>query len=198
MLEGQRPEVKAWLEAAQERYGMRFVLLPQADWNNDLTPWPAEPVFKKGKAFGGHAEAYLRQLENETIPDLEKNLGIVPDERWLLGVSLAGLFAVWATARSGLFTRVGAISGSFWYPGFQQWLRGQDLALKAAYLSLGRKEAEGQNPHLKDIAAQTLEVAGILKEKGVDTAFDWTEGTHFAPVIPRLERALNHLSGTNS
>ena len=203
MLEGQAPGVKAWLETAGERYGVKLVLLPQADWNNDLTPWPAEPVFKKGKAFGGNAEAYLNQLENRTIPDIEKQLGIVPDERWLLGVSLAGLFAVWATAanaglesRSRLFSRIAAISGSFWYPGFPQWLREQPLAsgLKAAYLSLGRKEAEGKNPHLKDIASQTQEIADILTNKGVPTTFAWTEGTHFAPVVPRLEQALSHLS----
>lgn len=203
MLEGQAPDVKEWLETAGERYGIRLVLLPQADWNNDLTPWPAEPVFKKGKAFGGNAAAYLQRLENEILPGIEAELGGVPGERWLLGVSLAGLFAVWAAAasegrgnRSCPFARIAAISGSFWYPGFPQWLREQPpmSGLKAAYLSLGRKEAEGKNPHLKDIAAQTQEVAAILTEKGVPTTFAWTEGTHFAPVVPRLEQALNHLA----
>lgn len=208
MLEGQAPGVKAWLETAGRRYGVKLVLLPQADWNNDLTPWPAEPVFKKGKAFGGNAEAYLQRLESEILPGIEAELGIVPDERWILGVSLAGLFAVWTAAaqagraagreasRSGLFARIAAISGSFWYPGFPQWLREQPLApgLKAVYLSLGRKEAEGRNPHLKDIAAQTREVADILTGKGIPTTFAWTEGTHFAPVVPRLEQALNHLT----
>ena len=216
MLEGQAPGVKAWLETAGRRYGVKLVLLPQADWNNDLTPWSAEPVFKKGKAFGGNAEAYLQRLESEILPGIEAELGIVPDERWILGVSLAGLFAVWAAAantgrntrresgresgreasRSGLFARIAAISGSFWYPGFPQWLREQPLApgLKAVYLSLGRKEAEGKNPHLKDIAAQTREVADILTGKGIPTTFAWTEGTHFAPVVPRLEQALNHLT----
>ena len=196
MLEGQAPGVKEWMETAGERYGVRLVLLPQADWNNDLTPWPAAPVFKKGKAFGGKAEAYLQRLENEILPGIETKLGGLPDERWLLGVSLAGLFAVWAAVRSSLFTRIAAVSGSFWYPGFPQWLWEQSPApgLQAAYLSLGRKEAEGKNPHLKGIAAQTREVAHILSEKGVPTTFAWTEGTHFAPVVPRLEQALNHLT----
>ena len=199
MLEGQAPDVKAWLETAGERYGVKLVLLPQADWNNDLTPWPAAPVFKKGKAFGGNAESYLRRLKSEILPGIEAELGMVPDERWLLGVSLAGLFAVWAAARSGLFARIAAVSGSFWYPGFPQWLREQqpEPGLKAAYLSLGRKEAEGRNPHLKDIAAQTLEVADILTEKGIPTTFAWTEGTHFAPVVPRLKQALTHLAQGN-
>lgn len=196
MLEGQAPDVEAWLEKAGERYGVKLALLPQADWNNDLTPWPSEPVFKKGKTFGGKAEAYLQRLESEILPGIEAELGGVPEERWLLGVSLAGLFAVWAAARTDTFDRIAAISGSFWYPGFPQWLREHPLAtgLKAAYLSLGRKEAEGKNPHLKNIAAQTQEVVDILTEKGIPTTFAWTEGTHFAPVVPRLEQALNHLA----
>ncbi len=196
-LEGQAPDVKAWLETAGARYGIELVLLPQADWNNDLTPWPADPVFKKGKSFGGGAEAYLRKLEQVTIPDIETNLGVIPDERWLLGVSLAGLFAIWAAAGTATFNRIAAISGSFWYPGFPAWLGQQTISpsLKAAYLSLGRKESEGRNPHLKDIAAQTREVADTLMEKGVPTTFEWTDGTHFAPVIPRLEQALSTLTG---
>ena len=195
MLEGQSPDVEAWLDNARNRYEIMLVLLPQADWNNDLTPWPAEPLFKKGKPFGGKAARYLQQLENEIIPDIATALGVIPGERWLLGVSLAGLFAVWAASRSQLFTRIAAISGSFWYPGFPEWLHAQTLpsSLQSAYLSLGRKEALGKNPHLKDIAAQTQEVAGILTEKGVPTALEWTEGPHFAPVVPRLEQALNHL-----
>lgn len=197
MLEGQTPDVKPWLEEARARYGVTPVLLPQADWNNDLTPWPADPVFKKGKPFGGKAEAYLRRLENEILPAMDASLGFIPEERWLLGVSLAGLFAVWAATRSDRFTRIAAISGSFWYPGFPDWLSAQtpSPALKAAYLSLGRKEAEGKNPHLKDIAAQTRQVADILTRKGVPTTFEWTEGTHFAPVVPRLEQALKILEG---
>ena len=196
MLEGQTPDVREWMEAARARYGVSPVLLPQADWNNDLTPWPAGPVFKKGKPFGGKAESYLQRLEDDILPGIEAKLGVVPDERWLLGVSLAGLFAVWAAARSDRFARIAAISGSFWYPGFPDWLREQTLSsnLKAAYLSLGRKEAEGRNPHLKDIAGQTREIAGILTHKNIPTTFEWTEGTHFSPVVPRLEKALNHLT----
>ena len=39
--------------------------------------------------------------------------GVTPDARWFLGVSLGGLFGVWASARTGLFQKVAAISGSF-------------------------------------------------------------------------------------
>lgn len=193
MLEGQTESVRAWMDDLRERYDVIPVLLEACDWNTDLTPWPAEPVFRKGKAFGGKAATYLEKLENETIPSLEAEMGIVPDERWLIGVSLSGLFSVWASARSPLFARVASISGSFWYPGFVEWLRGQAVSARAVYLSLGDRESEGKNPRLKAIASQTAEVVRILESQGIPTRFEWTEGTHFGPVVPRMERALKAL-----
>ncbi|MBR5661872.1 MAG: hypothetical protein IKW99_10015 [Bacteroidales bacterium] len=193
MLEGQTDEVSRWLDGVEERFGVIPVMLPKVDWNDDLTPWPADPIFKKGKPFGGKAEVYLTELESNIIPSIEAGKGIVPDERWLIGVSLAGLFAIWASAKSDLFTRVASISGSFWYPGFVEWLEGQSFPIKSAYLSLGDKEADGKNRHLKSIADDTAAVVRILESKGVRTTFEWTEGTHFGPLLPRLDKALTSI-----
>lgn len=210
MLEGQLPEMDAWLATVPQRFGVTPVLLPRVDWNNDLTPWPSGPIFKKGKPFGGQADAYLQKLETEIIPSLEKpasvnehggaltppalDPGNVISERWLLGVSLAGLFAVWASARTSLFTRVAAVSGSFWYPDFSDWLAGQTIRAKSCYLSLGDQEAAGKNPHLKSIAEETGKVVRTIRSQGVPTTFEWTVGTHFGPLIPRLDQALSALS----
>ena len=92
MLEGQTGEVQQWLAGVRKSYGVIPVMLPAVAWNDDLTPWPAGPIFKKGKSFAGEAEAYLNRLAAEIIPGLEKELEIVPEERWFIGVSLAGLF----------------------------------------------------------------------------------------------------------
>jgi len=195
MLEGQSDEVQHWLDGVRDRYGVIPVMLPPVNWNDDLTPWPAGPIFKKGKPFGGKADAYLYKLENEIIPCIEADMGIEPDERWLIGVSLAGLFAVWAAAKTSLFTRVASISGSFWYPDFACWLQGQTIYAQSAYISLGNKEADTKNNHLKSIAQDTCSVVKILESKGVQTTFEWTEGTHFGPILPRLEKALMVLFG---
>lgn len=194
MLEGQMGEVQPWLDSVRSRFGVIPVLLPAVDWNDDLTPWPADPIFKKAKPFGGEAETYLMQLESEIIPSLEAGMGIRPEERWLVGVSLSGLFAVWAAAKTAMFNRVASISGSFWYPGFTTWLKGRAVFADAVYLSLGDKEALSKNPHLQNIAADTTEVAQILESKGVRTTYEWTEGTHFAPILPRLDKALTALA----
>ena len=185
-------EVRPWLDGVRDRYGVIPVLLPAVDWNDDLTPWPADPIFKKAKPFGGKAEAYLQRLEAEIIPSLEGGLQV--EERWLVGVSLSGLFAVWAAAKTCVFNRVASISGSFWYPGFTTWLKGQAVFADTVYLSLGDKEALSKNPHLQNIAAETKEVVSILESKGTRTVFEWTEGTHFAPILPRLDKALTALT----
>ena len=195
MLEGQTDSILPWLETTPEKYGVTPVLLPAVDWNNDLTPWPAGPIFKKGKSFGGKADAYLRKLTDEIIPSREADLGVQPEERWLVGISLSGLFAVWAAVKGGFFHRIAAISGSFWYKDFTAWLEAQPVSptVRSAYISLGDKEAESKNPNLKRIAEETETVVRILREKGIPTTFEWTDGTHFAPVAPRIEKALNVL-----
>ena len=193
MLEGQSDKVQAWLDSIPERFGITPVMLPPVDWNDDLTPWPSGPIFKKGKAFGGNAGAYLSKLESEIIPGIEADMGIVPDERWLIGVSLSGLFAIYASAKTNLFARVASISGSFWYPGFVDWAAAQTFYAKAGYISLGDREAQSKNIHLKSIAADTQSMVKILESKGLRTAFEWTEGSHFGPIVPRLEKAIANL-----
>lgn len=184
MLEGESGEVQDWCGSVQERFGVIPRMLPPVDWNNDLTPWPAPPIFKKGKPFGGKADAYLAsllRLEDE------------PAERWFLGVSLAGLFGVWASAQTPFFTKVAAISGSFWYPGFVDWAKAQTFKATAYYLSLGDRESESKNPHLKGIADDTAAVLNVLESQGLPTTFEWTSGTHFGPLLPRLDMALTAL-----
>lgn len=192
MLEGQSDMVNDWLQGVPDRYGILPLMLPPVDWNDDLTPWPAGPVFKKGKPFGGQAAKYLERLEGEIIPSMEAGLQV--GQRWMLGISLSGLFAVWAAAKCDLFTGIAAISGSFWYPGFTEWLKEQQVAVRQVYLSLGDKETETKNIHLKDIAVQTARVVEILRTKSVDTQFEWTEGTHFGPLIPRLEKSFEAIA----
>lgn len=184
--------VNDWLQGVPDRYGILPLMLPPVDWNDDLTPWPAEPIFKKGKPFGGHAAKYLERLEGEIIPSMEAGLKV--GQRWMLGISLSGLFALWAAARTGLFDGVASISGSFWYPGFTEWLKDQTVSARQVYLSLGDKEAESKNIHLKGIAGQTAQVVEILRNKGVFTQFEWTEGTHFGPLIPRLEKSFEAIA----
>ena len=69
-----------------------------ADWDRDLSPWPAEGVFR-GQTFAGGAEAYRIRLMGELIPAAEEKLPVRPKKRFLAGYSLAGLFSLWTAFR---------------------------------------------------------------------------------------------------
>lgn len=94
--EGIREDLNDGLKGLSEKYDVSIFVIPDVNWNDDMTPWPAEGVFKKTKPFGGQAAAFLDKLTNEIIPEAEKTLGIEDAERTIMGVSLSGLFAVWA------------------------------------------------------------------------------------------------------
>ena len=95
MLEGQADEVKRWMDEVRNQYGVIPLMLPPVDWNDDLTPWPAGPIFKKRKSFGGKAEDYLNKLENEIIPGVEE-----PEWLWRnWNISFSLVIIVWFTLK---------------------------------------------------------------------------------------------------
>jgi predicted alpha/beta superfamily hydrolase len=159
------------------------------DWNNDMTPWKA-PAVKEGE-FGGRASQFLDGLKGDIFFNLEHSLQIRNARRYLIGLSLSGLFAVWAGAMQPLFEGVGSISGSFWYDGFAEWILKQE-ALKCVryYVSMGDKEKETKVKRFANIEEDTMKVVETLMLKGAEVAFEVTEGGHNSPVVPRIEKSV--------
>ena len=186
------------LKGLSEQYGVSIVVIEEVNWNDDLTPWPAEGVFKKAKPFGGRAATFLEKLNNEIIPETEKSLGIENAERTLLGVSLSGLFAIWAAFNTDAFTNIISISGSLWYDGFVDWMKEQTPSprLKKVCMLLGEKEKNAKEKRMATVEEKTLAAANILKANSqADVVFELVEGTHFSPIMPRLERAMMGING---
>jgi len=176
------------MRAEADRSGWTFVGVFGADWNDDLTPWPAPGMFRKEKPFGGKAPGFLDQLTGELIPEAEK--GAEVRSRALVGISLSGLFATWAALNCEAFDSVGCVSASFWYDGFSTWLAAlpiKEYRIKKAFLLLGEKEKSSKDPRLASVEVRTGEVAEELKRRGVDVVFVLDEGTHFSPARPRLD-----------
>ena len=191
--EGVKGDLCDGLKGLSDKYGISIVLIEDVNWNDDLTPWPAEGVFKKAKPFGGKAAAFLNKLTNEIIPEAEKDLGIEDAERTLLGVSLSGLFAVWAAFNTDAFANIISISGSLWYDGLVEWMKEQTPSsqLKRVCMLLGEKEKNAKEKRMATVEERTLVAADILKEKSQATiVFELVEGTHFSPILPRMERAM--------
>ena len=191
--EGIKGELCDGLKELSEKHGISIVLIEDVNWNADLTPWPAVGVFKKAKPFGGKAAAFLNKLTHEIIPETERDLGIEDAERTLLGVSLSGLFAVWTAFNTDAFSNIISLSGSLWYDGFIDWMKEQTPSprLKKICMLLGEKEKNAKEKRMSTVEERTLAAADILKEKSqAAVTFELVEGTHFSPILPRMERAM--------
>ena len=188
-------------------------------WEENFSPWCAPRVFAKGPNFGDGAQKTLDTLINQVIPWAESELTESPAYRVLVGYSLAGLFSLWAgvtqagvspqvargcqpgaphvDASVATFQRIGAVSGSFWFPGLldyvDQQLNGGAVGLTHAYLSLGDREARTPNPQIMHVRENAELLASRLESAGITSMFELNRGNHFQNVEGRMQKALDWL-----
>ena len=196
--EGIKGDLFDGLKGLSGKHGISIAVIEDVNWNDDLTPWPAEGVFKKAKPFGGKAAAFLDKLTHEIIPETEKHLGVEKPERTILGVSLSGLFAVWSAFNTNAFTNIISISGSLWYDGFVDWMKHNTPSpeIRKVCMLLGEKEKFAKEKRMATVEECTRVITDILKEKTQATvSFELVEGTHFSPIMPRLEQAFEVVYG---
>ena len=169
-----------------------------ADWNRDLSPWRAERVFKGGETFAGNADAFLDALVRETIPKAEKEIGSKITYCAIAGVSLAGLFAVYAAYRADCFDAVASVSGSLWFDGFIDYMRSHEpqSTLQKAYFSLGDRESATKNPALSTVGERTELAATEMKSRGAEVLFETNPGNHFVDGAPRMKKAIDWICGS--
>lgn len=158
-----------------------LVAISDLDWNHDMAPWDSPAAFKDGEPFTGGADDYLRLLVGEILPRAEKDLIGVPAWRGIVGYSLAGLFALYAICRTDIFSRVGSISGSLWFPGWKEYVFTHEPKRPPdrIYLSLGDKESKTRNPILRSVQQDTEEIYDFYRAMGVDAVFHLNPGNHY-------------------
>lgn len=179
----------SWLDHMAETYDTNMVVISGLNWGTDLTPWKAPGV--KGGEFEGKAKSFLDRLKEDLFVNIESSLRLSNPKRFLIGVSLSGLFGTWAAFVCSRFAGVGSVSGSLWYDGFTEWIRTKEnTTCTKFYFSLGEKEKEGRNPRLSKVEVATLEVIEHIKTLGASTHFEHNEGNHFGPLIERIEKAV--------
>ena len=190
-------------------------------WEENFSPWCAPRVFAKRPNFGDGAQKTLDTLIDQVIPWTESELTKPPAYRALVGYSLAGLFSLWAgvtqqvacdcqpddaSSQSGAphvdaptptFQRIGAVSGSFWFPGLldyvDQQLRRGAVGLTHAYLSLGDREARTPNPQIMHVRENAELLASRFESVGIISTFELNRGNHFQNVEGRMQKALDWL-----
>lgn len=172
-----------------------LLALPEANWEHAFTPWHAPKLFAKGADFGGGADATLQQLTATILPTAERELGLQPQWRGLLGYSLAGLFALYAAYRSGYFQRIASVSGSLWFDGWGDFVATHtpETLPQAVYFSLGDKEAQSRNPRMAAVQTATEAVFACWQQYACPTTLEINAGGHFDDVPQRLAKAAEWL-----
>ena len=95
------------------------------------------------------------------------------------------------------FQRIGAVSGSFWFPGLldyvDQQLNGGAVGLAHAYLSLGDREARTPNPQIMHVRENAELLASKLDKAGITSMFELNRGDHFQNIEGRMQKSLDWL-----
>jgi hypothetical protein len=172
----------------KEKTGEDFLLVAfQVDsWNSDLSPWKAPAVFGN-EDFGEGAGNTLAEIL-DYCKDESKSY-------YIGGYSLAGLFALWAVYQTDLFKGVAAVSPSMWFPGFDDYMKEQEIRCKNVYLSLGNKEEKARNPVMATVGDRIREAQAFLNEKKVNCTLEWNEGNHFRDPDLRSAKGFSWILG---
>ena len=181
-------------EAAQTAGCPPFTLvaISDLDWNHDMVPWDSPPALKNAEPCTGGADDYLRLLAEEIIPTAEKEITGVPSWRGIAGYSLAGLFALYAIYQTDLFSRIGSMSGSLWFPSMKEYIFSHEPKQwpDCMYFSLGYKESKTRNPILRSVRQNTEDLQSFFQDKGIDTVFQLNPGNHYNHAVDRTAAGL--------
>lgn len=122
----------------------------------------------------------------------EKQITGIPRWRGIAGYSLAGLFALYAIYQTDFFSRVGSMSGFFWFPGIKEYIFSYKPKRRpeCMYFSLGEKESKTRNPVLKSMQQNTEEILAFYQRKGIGTVFQMNPGNHFNHAAERTAAGI--------
>ena len=175
--------------------GQNFMLVAfqVEDWNRDFSPWEAPAMFGTEK-FSGQGAETLRWLTEECMPYIDQTFDTERRERWLMGYSLAGLFALWAAYELDCFSGIICCSGSLWFQDWDIYVKEHTLHSKCKiYLSLGGREEKTKNKVMARVGDRTRKKK-LEKDPMAEQVFlEWNAGGHFADEGKRLAKGIRYL-----
>lgn len=196
---GDGESLQALLPALEARAAneKRFALaaFSSEDWNRDFSPWPAPALSGKAPPFAGEAPETLAWILDRLIPAVEGNYPVLAGApgRALMGYSLGGLFALWASLSSDHFPLCASCSGSLWFDGWLPYLNGITISPKArVFLSLGMQEGKARNQRMAAVKPVTEDTYAYLQASPAiaDCTLAWNEGGHFHDTAGRIAQAV--------
>ena len=172
-------EVEAIKELTNKPFSLVAFMIN--DWNQELTPWAAPPIFGK-VPFGRGAEKTLAFITSQLLPEVQGH----HTHLILGGYSLAGLFALWVGYQTDKFEGIAAASPSVWYPQWIDYASENKPFAQSVYLSLGDKEEKAKNPVMAQVGNAIRKQHELLMEQDVNTILEWNAGNHFVDSDKRM------------
>lgn len=168
---------------------------------NQVIPWAESELTEPPgyRALVGYSLAGLFSLwagvSQQVARDCQPGTGV--SQQVACGSQLGAAAAPQLSAPVATFQRIGAVSGSFWFPGLldyvDQQLSGGVVGLTHAYLSLGDREARTPNPQIMHVRENAELLASKLENAGITSTFELNRGNHFQNVEGRMQKALDWL-----
>ena len=158
-----------------------FIAFLVKDWNRELSPWTAAPVFGK-EGFGDGA--------GDTLASILSELNDNGKKYYLGGYSLAGLFALWSGYQTDVFSGIAAASPSIWFPGFIDYMQKETFHPDMVYLSLGDREEKTKNAVMSKVGDGIRQAYKHFQGAGIKTVLEWNEGNHFKDADVRTAKAF--------
>lgn len=174
-----------------------LVSISNLNWDDDMSPWFATKIYKNDTDFLGKADEYLKILLEKIIPKVKEFVEINLEKQIeyyvIAGYSLAGLFALYSSYKTALFSKIVSCSGSFWFPKFVEFVEKNKIStnIKQIYFSLGNRESKTRNRVLQTVEENTKEIEKFLSEQGIKTIYEENEGNHFQNADLRMAKGIN-------
>ena len=166
---------------------------------NQVIPW-AESELTESPAYRvlvGYSLAGLFSLWAGVSPQVTRDCQPGVSQQLARGCQPNTAAAPQLSTPAATFQRIGAVSGSFWFPGLldyvDQQLSGGAVGLTHAYLSLGDREARTPNPQIMHVRENAELLASKLENAGITSTFELNRGNHFQNVEGRMQKALDWL-----
>lgn len=169
--------------------GVIFANFAVEHWNDELSPWRADAVFKN-QPFAGVAESTLKFVTDVFIPELMARYELPSDIKIIIGgYSLAGLFALWFIYDRHI-PAVAAVSPSVWFPGWIEFAAEKHILADKVYLSLGNREEKTNNRIMARVGDNIRLQKELLDRQDIESVLEWNEGNHFRDVEKRIARGM--------
>lgn len=167
-----------------------FLAFKVENWNDEMSPWFAEPVFGT-EPFGSGAAGTLDFIEKCLLPPVLSRYGLSAEAPVILGgYSLAALFSLWCAYQTDTFAGIAAASPSVWFPGWMEYAGSHVPLAGSVYLSLGDKEPRTRNSVMSAVGDCILKQQALLSENGIENTLEWNKGNHFANADSRTAKAF--------